>query len=267
MLRTICDADFYGLPLSDFQASFDFWTAKGYWPETLSTGSTLAGSFRAGAPRPVWAGMTERQLLRHCAQQAERGYAPHQVSASSGGYRFEEGATSLGYPILFPDPQRTPTFSCIWKPTEAASETWLLTLSDFERINAEKIRAAWVLHDLCGYSTDGSVAGLRVVATWSRRPYGRWVAALGLTQSQVRCQQMQMVAGGYQPTRVSAYWINHHIRYTTLYEQPLEPDDWYLYANMSGPLFQTRHTYLATIGYRLHHVCGQTGRYSAIWLR
>jgi hypothetical protein len=267
MLGLICDADFQGLAFSDFQASFNYWTDRGYWPETLSTGNTLAGSFRPGPPRPVWAGMNERQFRRQCARQAEQQYAPHQVSVSGGGFRFDEGFTALGYPVLQADEEQHPAFSCIWKPTDYETDTKLLELADFELVNLKKAAGGWVLHDFCGYSADGSAAGVHVVATWSRRPHGRWVAAVNLTPSQVRTQRAQMEAEGYQPSRISAWWAGRHIRYATIYEQLLDPADWQLHVDMSGPLCQTRHQYLTNLGYVLHHVCGQTGRYSAIWMR
>ncbi|GAB4029035.1 hypothetical protein [Spirosoma koreense] len=258
-----CPTDFHGVKAASFQACFDYYAALNYWPETLSGGNTLAGSFQPGPERPVRTNMSEADFIQRRNEWAAQQVYPHQVSAVGGGY--DVGTKDLFglIPIDTTSTYIPPLITCIWKPVAEPAETHVMTVADFVVKNQAMADMGYVLHDLCGYSKDASSAGIRLVGTWRKRPHGGFTQYVNMTRDQAKGHFQELTPKGYQITRFCGYWVNGKTYYAAIYEQT--SGEWYHYFDMSSDQYQAKYNELAPRKLPIRHLSRYGDRYSVIW--
>ena len=263
MAQAPCPTDFFGVKPADFHDCFTYYAARKYWPETLSGGNTMAGSFQPGSERPVYIYMTHAQFQQRFNDFAAKGFFPHQFSALSGGVDIET-ENLLGFlPVGVTSSSIPPLFTCIWKPVTGPAETRMLPVADFATKNQTMAAAGFVLHDLCGYSEDASGKGIRMAATWTKRPHGAFTQYVNMTYDQALAHYNQLAPQGYQITRFCGYNADHKWYYAAIYEKIA--GEWYHFFNMTGQQFQAKYNELAPRHLPIRHVCHYGNLYSVVW--
>ena len=258
-----CPADFFGVKPENFANCFAYWTAQHYWPETLWAGNTVAGSFQKSSERPVYMYMTRDQFQQRFNAFYPKGLWPHQISTVGGGVipktkyfldLIPVDVTSSPVPLLF---------TCIWKPVNGPAESEVLSVSDFTGKNQAMADGGYVLHDLCVYSEDLSGAGIRLAATWTKRPHGAFTQFVNMNHDQAKAKFNELVPKGYQITRFCGYKADDRFYYAAIYEQLA--GEWYHFFDMTAAQFQAKYNELAPRQLSLRHVCHYGDLYSAVW--
>jgi CubicO group peptidase (beta-lactamase class C family) len=241
-----CLQYFHNLPIADFQGCFDYQTALGLQPKTLTVsqdGLRISGGFEPGATRRT------HHLLAGATYEAV-----NQQELAVGSVPLFTNVINVG---------QGPRFTAVWERTPVAAQTWWnMTASDYSTRWFDLSGQGYLQTDFFPYQ-DG---GLKFVGTWKLQPNSGYSSYHSITPAAWTQFNLDRLAEKKKITHFVAYQDAGQQYYGAIWENIA--GNYQLTISNSGAEYQTQFDARGAGAWRLHrlHSFG-TDSFAAIWYR
>ncbi len=238
-----CFAAFHNLPVESYQACFDYHSALGLTPKTLTVstdGQRISGAFEPGNRRThhlisgeVYNGINLEELDKNSVP-----VFTNVVNSGSG-----------------------PLFTATWESSPGDVSTWWnLTPSEYEQKWEEHFDAGYLQTDFFPYN-DG---GLKFASTWRALPSDGYASYFNILPDQWAAFDGDFVNRGLKLTHFVAYLDGGQLRYGGIWEKV--PGSYVLTIDDSGAGYQATFDARVSSGWQLHHLHSfGSDSFAAIW--
>lgn len=245
-LNPPCLLYFHNLPVADFQACFDYHTAFGRVPKTLTVsqdGQRISGGFISGSNRRTHHLLSGATYNAVNLEELAKGSVPlftNVVNVGSG-----------------------PQFTAVWEHTPVAAGTWWnMTSSDYVTRWNDLYNQGYLQTDFFPYQDNG----LKFAGTWKLLPHNGYASYFNITPANWPQFHSARLAEGTKITHFVAYQDGGQLRHGAIWERI--PGNYQLTIDTSGAGYQTQFDTRSTGAWQLHQLHSfDADSFAAIWYR
>jgi hypothetical protein len=246
---------FHSLPLEVLSTYFNYYSAMGMSPRTLSvhrdgTDVKVSGAFQRGIAGSWYVRlyMTPEQFQSRFNEYYALGLIPRETTVTTNYWGTETRYTAT------------------WRKLEAGEgfdHRGALTPSGFAAKWTDLVQnKGWRVGDYFGYSVDGDDKVAALFTSHDPRPFYLWT---NHTYSALKARIDEGFQNGLAPVSLTVSELDDATRYNVILRR--QPGCWHWYVGLSRDAYQQKFTDLASRGYRLHKIQGYDGseKYAAVF--